>query len=84
VTDALASVRYCINIRGTLVKVTRYEAEEDHGQQVQCTFAKFAQRAVKDYRVGFRSMPRPAGKSLRADGRTCKAAPSILTIPLSP
>lgn len=25
VTDALASVRYCVNIRGTRVKVTRYE-----------------------------------------------------------
>ena len=56
-TDALASVRYCINIRGTRVKVTRYEGEEDYGEQVQRTFAKFAQRAVKDYRVGFRNWP---------------------------
>jgi DNA mismatch repair protein MutS len=57
VTDALASVRYCINIRGSRVKVTRYEGEEDYGEQAQRTFAKFVQRAVKDYRVGFRSMP---------------------------
>jgi DNA mismatch repair protein MutS len=57
VTDALASVRYCVNIRGNRVKVTRYEGEEDYGEQVQRTFAKFAQRAVKDYRVGFRNWP---------------------------
>jgi len=57
VTDALASVRYCINIRGSRVKVTRYEGEEDYGEQVQRTFAKFAQRAVKDYRAGFRNWP---------------------------
>jgi DNA mismatch repair protein MutS len=57
VTDALATVRYCINIRGARVKVTRYGGEEDYGEQVQRTFAKFAQRAVKDYRVGFRNWP---------------------------
>ena len=57
VTDALAAVRYCINIKGNRVKVTRYEGEENYGEQVQRTFAKFAQRAVKDYRVGFRNWP---------------------------
>ena len=56
-TDALASVRYCVTIRGSRVKVTRYEGEEDYGEQVQRTFAKFAQRAVKDYRAGFRNWP---------------------------
>jgi DNA mismatch repair protein MutS len=57
VTDALAALRYCITIKGTRVKVTRYEDEEDYGEQVQRTFAKFAQRAVKDYRAGFRNLP---------------------------
>jgi DNA mismatch repair protein MutS len=57
VTDALASVRYCINIRGNRVRVTRYEGEEDYGEQVQRTFAKFARRAAKDYRAGFRNSP---------------------------
>ncbi len=57
VTEALASVQYCINIRGSRVKVTRYEGEEDYGEQVQRTFAKFAQRAAKDHRVGFRNWP---------------------------
>jgi DNA mismatch repair protein MutS len=57
VTDALAAIRYCITIRGSRVKVTRYEGEEDYGEQVQRTFAKFAQRAAKDYRAGFSSLP---------------------------
>ncbi|HUB21586.1 MAG TPA: hypothetical protein VMA97_04180 [Streptosporangiaceae bacterium] len=57
VTDLLASVQYCITIRGNRVKVTRYEGEEDYGEQVQRTFAKFARRAAKDYRVGFRNWP---------------------------
>jgi DNA mismatch repair protein MutS len=57
VSDALASVRYCVNLRGSRVKVTRYEGEEDYGEQVQRTFAKFAQRAAKDYRAAFRNAP---------------------------
>jgi DNA mismatch repair protein MutS len=57
VSDALESVRYCLNIRGNRVRVTRYEGEADYGEQIQRTFAKFAQRAAKDYRTGFRSWP---------------------------
>jgi DNA mismatch repair protein MutS len=57
VKSALASVRYCINLRGNRVKVTRYEGEADYGEEVQRTFAKFAERAVTDYRVGFRDSP---------------------------
>jgi DNA mismatch repair ATPase MutS len=34
--------------------VTRYEGEADYSAEVQRTFAKFAERTVKDYRVGFR------------------------------
>jgi DNA mismatch repair protein MutS len=57
VTSALASVRYCINVRGSRVKVTRYEDEADYGAEVQRTFAKFAEHEVKNYRVGFRNSP---------------------------
>ena len=55
VTSALAGVRYCINIKGNRVRVTKYEGETDYSAEVQRTFAKFAERAVKDYRVGFRN-----------------------------
>jgi len=37
--------------------VTRYEDEADYGADVQETFAKFAENAVKDYRAGFRDWP---------------------------
>ncbi len=57
VKSALASARYCLNLRGNRVKVTRYEGEADYGEQVQRTFAKFAERAAKDYRAGFRDTP---------------------------
>jgi DNA mismatch repair protein MutS len=57
VTGALASVRYCVNLRGNRVKVTRYEGEADYGEEVQRTFAKFAERAATDYRVGLRDPP---------------------------
>ena len=55
VTSALAAVRYCVNIKGNRVTVSRYEGEADYSAEVQRTFAKFAAGAVKDYRIGFRS-----------------------------
>jgi DNA mismatch repair protein MutS len=57
VTRLLDEVRYCVNIRGNQVKVTRYEGEADYGAQVQQTFAKFAKNPVKDYRVAFPDWP---------------------------
>jgi DNA mismatch repair protein MutS len=49
--------RYCVNIKGNRVRVTRYEDEADYGAEVEQTFAKFAGNAAKDYRTGFRSWP---------------------------
>jgi DNA mismatch repair protein MutS len=57
VTGLLDELRYCVNIRGNRVKVTRYEGEPDYGAEVQQTFAKFAENPVKDYRVVFRDSP---------------------------
>ena len=55
VANALDSVRYCVNIKGARVRVSRYEDEADYGEQVRHTFAKFARDAAKDYRTGFRN-----------------------------
>ncbi len=52
----LGQVRYCVHIRGTRVRVTRYEDETDYGADVEQTFAKFRQGEVKDYRAPFRSL----------------------------
>jgi len=54
VTSALDEVRYCVLIKGNRVRVTRYEGEADYSAEVHRTFAKFAERTVRDYRVGFR------------------------------
>jgi len=54
VASALDEVRYCVLIKGNRVRVTRYEGEADYSAEVHRTFAKFAERTVKDYRVGFR------------------------------
>jgi DNA mismatch repair protein MutS len=57
VADGLATVRYCINIKGARVRVTRYEGEADYSAEVVQTFAKFARGAAKSYKVGFRNSP---------------------------
>ena len=54
--DRLGEVRYSVHIKGTRVRVARYEDEEDYGADVEKTFAKFKQGAVKDYRMQFRSL----------------------------
>lgn len=51
VKAALAAVQYCVLIKGDLVKVRRYEGEVDYSVQVEETFARFKQGAVKDYRL---------------------------------
>lgn len=49
----LASVEYCVLIRGSSFTVRKYDAEADYSAEVEQTFAKFKQGAVRDYRVSF-------------------------------
>lgn len=51
VTAALSAVRYCLVINGNTVRVRKYESESDYSAEVEKTFAKFQQGAVKDYRA---------------------------------
>ena len=51
VKAALATVQYCVLIKGDLVKVRSYEGEVDYSVEVEDTFARFKQGAVKDYRL---------------------------------
>jgi hypothetical protein len=51
--EALAGVRYSVHIRGSRVRVSKYGGEADYSAEVEETFAKFKQGAVKDYRVKF-------------------------------
>jgi DNA mismatch repair protein MutS len=47
----LSTVQYCVLIKGNCVKVRKYEFESDYSVEVEETFEKFKQGAVKDYRV---------------------------------
>ncbi len=47
----LSEIRYSIVIKGSRVGVRKYEAETDYSEEVERTFEKFKQGAVKDYKV---------------------------------
>jgi len=47
--EALSEVRYAIRINGARVTVSNYEGELDYSAEVEETFAKFKQGAVKSY-----------------------------------
>ena len=53
----LSKVRYSILIKGDIVNVRNYESEPDYSVEVEETFAKFKQGAVKDYLAKFRLSP---------------------------
>ena len=53
----LAGVAYEVRIKGARVEVSRYDGEPDYSAEIEQTFARFQQGAVKDYRVQYRTWP---------------------------
>jgi DNA mismatch repair protein MutS len=53
----LSTIQYCILINGDTFKVRKYDSEIDYSADVEETFAKFKQGAVKDYRLKFSDLP---------------------------
>ncbi len=51
VKEGLSKARYCVIIQSSKFSVRRYEGEADYSTEVEQTFEKFKQGAVKDYRV---------------------------------
>jgi DNA mismatch repair protein MutS len=49
----LAQVRYYLHIKGSRIKVSKYDTGDDYSADVQSTFERFKQGAVKDYRLSF-------------------------------
>jgi DNA mismatch repair protein MutS len=50
---ALAAIEYCVLAKGSSFTVRKYEAEADYSIEVEETFDKFKQGAVRDYKVKF-------------------------------
>jgi len=55
--DDLSSVKYSLLLKDGSIKVRKYESAIDYSAEVEETFAKFKQGAVKDYRVNFLAGP---------------------------
>jgi DNA mismatch repair protein MutS len=53
----LATISYQVRIKGLRVEVSRYDGEPDYSAEIERTFARFQQGAVKDYRVQYRTWP---------------------------
>lgn len=53
----LAQVVYLVRIKGQRVEVSRYDGEPDYSAEIEETFERFRQSAVRDYRVKYRSWP---------------------------
>ncbi|MFZ1963104.1 MAG: DNA mismatch repair protein MutS [Roseiarcus sp.] len=53
----LSTVKYTLQIKGGSVTVRKYDLEIDYAADVEETFRKFHQGAVKDYRVQFHDSP---------------------------
>lgn len=53
----LSAVKYCLLIKDSSIKVRKYESEIDYSADVEETFEKFKQGAVKDYGVKFPTGP---------------------------
>jgi DNA mismatch repair protein MutS len=49
----LSAIRYCLQIHGSRIKVSRYDGEADYGAAVSAVFEKFKQGTVREHRAEF-------------------------------
>ena len=53
----LGAITYQVRVKGSRVEVSRYDGEPDYSAEIEKTFERFQQGAVKDYRVRYRTRP---------------------------
>ena len=53
----LAQVTYLVRVKGLRVEVSRYDGAADYSAEIEETFERFRQGAVKDYRISYRGWP---------------------------
>jgi DNA mismatch repair protein MutS len=53
----LSAINYCVLLRAGSLTVRNYEQEPDYSAEIERTFEKFKQGAVKDYKIDYRSAP---------------------------
>jgi len=53
----LKSIKYCVHINNSTVKVRKFKGEPDFSTEVLSVFEKFQEEAVTDYRVEFHDRP---------------------------
>jgi DNA mismatch repair protein MutS len=51
----LATVKCCVLVKGSSFTVRKYEGESDYSAEVEATFEKFKQGAVRDYLVHYKT-----------------------------
>jgi DNA mismatch repair ATPase MutS len=50
---AIRAIRYCLHVKGSRIRVTRYDGEADYGEEIARAFARFRQGGADDYRKSF-------------------------------
>lgn len=56
--QALSRVSYCLLVKDSAIKVSRYEGEEDYTSTVEKVFARFKKDTVREHK--FKLLPRPS------------------------
>jgi DNA mismatch repair protein MutS len=77
--DQLEGVRYTVRSQGPKVTVGIFEDEPDYGAEVQSTFARFRQGAVKNYLVSLRDSLEMGHVEERIVGLVAKLYPALFT-----
>jgi len=49
----LSEIKYCLVIKGSRIKVQKYNSEVDYSLEIEKTFEKFKQQSVNDYRFRY-------------------------------